>query len=228
MKDRMVTVRNPLPLPERLAPSMQQSAREALGLPSRAKIVGNAGWLIPRKRFDVFVAVAARIIAKDNSFHFVIAGDGSERPALEAKAAALGIASHVTWLGWQDNMEKFYRALDVLLFNTDFDAYATTPVEAMAHEVPVVVSAIEGGLSEAISHMEHGFIINRHDIDALAEAVFVAAGDQGREHALAGRRRIEQLAAPDAIAQQIEHLLISDDRFGLQARTDEIPHSVLR
>jgi glycosyltransferase involved in cell wall biosynthesis len=226
MKGRTVTVRNPLPLPEWPAPGMRGSARKTLGLPSEAKIVGNAGWLIPRKRFDVFIDVAARVIARDSSYHFAIAGDGPERTALEARAETLGIASHITWLGWQDDMERFYHSIDVLLFNTDFDAYGMTPVEAMANGIPVVASALEGGLSEAISSSEHGFMIDRHDRDALAEAVLAAARDQGRERARAARLRVDELATPNAIAQQIEHLLAYGDGSGWRPRVDGNPKSV--
>src|SRR5439155_12990141 len=111
------TVRNPMPLPDLPDGAARAEARRALGLPADTPIVGNAGWLIPRKRFDVFLRVAARIRQAIPDAVFVIAGDGPERANLEALAIELGVAPAVHWLGWRPELAALYRAIDVLVFN---------------------------------------------------------------------------------------------------------------
>jgi glycosyltransferase involved in cell wall biosynthesis len=51
----------PVALKAVTTPEMQASARRRLNLPTGAKLIGNAGRLMPVKRFDVFLRVAARV-----------------------------------------------------------------------------------------------------------------------------------------------------------------------
>jgi len=134
---------NPIVFPPAAGAVERAAARRSLGLDVDAKVIGNAGWLIPRKRFDVLLRVAARV-QRRQPVTVLIAGDGPERPALEAQAASLGL--DVRWLGWQSDLLAFFRSLDVLVFNSDADAHGNTPVEALAAGVPAVCSVLEGGL----------------------------------------------------------------------------------
>jgi len=202
------TIRNPLYMPALPTPEQKRAARQALGLPADGPVVGNAGWLIPRKRFDVFLRTAAAVVVRCPDARFVIAGDGAERVRLQALAASLNLADRVTWTGWLQNMETFYQSLDVLLFNSDWDAMPTTPLEAMSHGVPVVASLLNGGLKEILASPEGGFLLNRHDPEALAAAVAdllqnpAAAAKVSR----AAREHVRIASDPETIAIQHEEL----------------------
>jgi glycosyltransferase involved in cell wall biosynthesis len=203
------TVRNPLPLPELADGSARVAARRSLGLPEDVPVVGNAGWLIPRKRFDVFVRTAAVIRRSVPDTVFVIAGDGPERAALEALAVEAGVAPAIRWLGWQRDVGAFYRAIDLLLFNADWDAFPTTPLEAMAAGLPVVASSIHGGLKEAITSPEHGFLIGEHDTDRLAAAAIAQLTDATARAATGSnaRARVAALCDAETCVGAIERLL---------------------
>ncbi len=164
----------------------RQAARRELGLPAEAFLVGNGGWLIPRKRFDVFIDTAARVAGRVPRAHFVICGDGSERAALEAQVTRLGLAGRVTFTGWVPDLTRYYQAWDVCLFNSDFDTLPCTPMEAAAEGCAVVASLRYGGLAEYVRNDVNGYFSNRHDPELLAERV-VALGE---DPALA-RRLIE-------------------------------------
>jgi glycosyltransferase involved in cell wall biosynthesis len=134
-------------------------------------VLGNAGWLIQRKRFDVFIEVISFISNNytDVDVHAVIAGDGPERVNLQALANALGVESRITWLGQQENLDDFYQSIDCLLFNTDFDNLPTTPIEAMCRGIPVVGSSLNGGLVEIIDDGKSGYFMNSHNTELLAQ-----------------------------------------------------------
>ena len=196
-------------MPALLTSEQKQAARRKLKLPATGSIIGNAGWLISRKRFDVFLRTAAVIAARCPDAHFVIAGDGDERPRLEALAAELNLTGRLTWTGWLENTESFFVSLDVLLFNSDWDALPVTPQQAMAYGVPVVGSVEHGGLKEIISQSEFGFLLDRHDTEALAAAVvrLIQTPAEAEQIGLAGRIRIRAMSDPEAIAMQHEKLL---------------------
>jgi glycosyltransferase involved in cell wall biosynthesis len=188
-------------------PDGKRAARELLGLPVDAHLVGNAGWLIPRKRFDVFLNVAAELSNKFENIHFLIAGDGPEKESLAQLTARLGLADRVIFMGWQADLALFYEALDVLLFNSDFDAFPTTPAEAMNHGVPVVGSSHYGGLGEILT-VQTGWMHKTHDINALASSVIDAINHPNTRPARA-LSTIRLISDPEVIARQIEDLFLT-------------------
>ncbi len=192
-------------------PSSEETleARRRLGLPEGAKVVGNAGWLIARKRWDVFLRVGAAVAERIPEARFAIAGDGPLRTELARLASTLGIDRRVHWLGWQPDLADFYAALDVLHFNSDWDALGRTPLEAVAYGVPVVCSVLNGGLREIIDSDECGYLIAKHDEAWLADRIvyLLRNPEAGRRMALACRKRVEEVCSPERDLERICRLL---------------------
>jgi len=205
------TIRNPLPLPDLATSSDRRAARLAIGLPAGAPVIGNAGWLIQRKRFDVFLHVAALVHAAMPEAEFLIAGNGPQRTELVALADRLGVGSKVHWLGWQEDLTHFYRSLDVLVFNSDWDAFPTTPLEAMAHGLPVVASLVNGGLEEVMGRNgDVGFLLPTHDVDRLARMVMdlLCKPATRRMTADRARERVSKMCSVDTCVTAVERLLL--------------------
>lgn len=176
----------------------RRAARERLHLPADAWIVGNAGWLIDRKRFDVFLEVAARLKQAVPEAHFVICGDGDAADSLKQQARRLGIEDCVEFRGWVSNLEDQYAAWDALLFNSDHDAVGRTVLEAIARQLNVVASVKHGGLSEFFAEGNRGFFFPDHDVEAMAQALRQLHDDP----ALASLQTSEALAHLEAVYTQ--------------------------
>jgi glycosyltransferase involved in cell wall biosynthesis len=203
------TVRNPLDVPPLPAAQEKAEARKILNLPADAPIVGNAGWLIQRKRFDVFLRTARKILDKKPGVLFAIAGSGEEEENLKKLAAELGITANVRWLGWQQDMRQFYKSVDVLLFNSDWDAMGLTPLEAMSYGVPAVCSVINGGLGEIINSDQFGFLLPSHDTGALADRIIYLLDNPANAATigLAGREHLQDVCNPNPIVDWHEEAL---------------------
>jgi glycosyltransferase involved in cell wall biosynthesis len=147
----------------------RRAARKKLGIPEDAFVVGNGGWLIRRKRFDVFLNTARHVIGKIPSALFYICGGGPEEPSLRRLAQELGIDHRVRFTGWVPDLTQYYQAWDALLFNTDFDALGCSPLEAASHGCVCVASCRYGGLSEFLKDGETGFFMKEHEPHKLAE-----------------------------------------------------------
>jgi len=180
----------------------RRAARDRLGLPQDAFVVGNAGWLIKRKRFDVFLRAAAEIRKTLPTALFTICGGGPLESELRALANDLGIASAVRFEGWLTDLADHYRSWDVLLFNSDFDALGNVPMEGASHGCPIVTSLVYGGLGEFIEHGHNGYLFSQHDIVALAAAVVALAREPSRAAAIRAeaRRTLETRFSPQATA----------------------------
>jgi glycosyltransferase involved in cell wall biosynthesis len=197
LKDLSRVISFPIPLPPLSTDETRREARQRLGIPPDVLVVGNAGWLIPRKRWDVFLDVAENVASRIPEAHFLIAGDGPEQKALAARARDQGIDNRIHWLGWQKNLTDFYHCLDVMLFNSDWDAMGRTPLEAMAHGIPTVASVTHGGLKEMLNDPRYAVYFPTHDIGRLADVVVKLLRDRqaARAMGIAGRARIEEVGS---------------------------------
>ncbi|BAY97608.1 glycosyl transferase [Tolypothrix tenuis PCC 7101] len=148
------------------------AAKKKFNIPDKSFVIGNAGWLIERKRFDIFLKVCAKLVKDNQKLFCLIAGDGPLRKELEDLSIELGISEVVNFIGWQQNIEDFYRAIDLLLFNSNSDAFGRTVMEAMGYGIPVVASVLEGGTDSVLIHQENGYLITDHNINHLAEYCF--------------------------------------------------------
>lgn len=204
-----VTLPNPFNVSELPTAAEKAKARERLGLPEGALVIGNAGWLIQRKRFDVLLRVMKELLDHESSTLCLIAGDGLLKADLEAVSRQLGIADRITWLGWQKDLRDFYLALDVLVFNSDWDALGRTPLEALALGTPVVASVQKGGLTEMIPDDRFGFLTDHHDIAWLTSKVLALHADAALRNSIisAARTRISETCNPFQDAETLTRLL---------------------
>ena len=173
----------------------KRAARAELGMPADAFLIGNGGWLIPRKRFDVFLRTAQQVSRQLPTARFYICGGGPEEHNLRNLARELGIADKVKFQGWVQDMTPYYRAWDAILFNTDFDALGCIPLEAAGHGCLCVASCTYGGLSEFLKTGQTGFLLNQHDPEKLAG--FLVGLAQDSEMALQIRRQAAVMLAQE-------------------------------
>lgn len=203
------TVRYPYPPMAVITPSERMAARQRFGLPEGGPVIGNAGWLISRKRFDVFLHAAAAIHQERPDVRFLIAGNGPDRKQLESLSQALGIYHSVVWVDWVADIRSVYAALDLLLFNSDWDALPCTPTEAIVHGIPVVSSVLHGGLVELLRPGVDAVLLDHHDVPALAAAALELLADPAAAAAMAhrARERVLTLSDPDRLAAWHEQAL---------------------
>ena len=69
--------------------------------------------------------------------HFALAGDGPERPRLEAQARALGIEGRVSFLGYRDDIGALLSVCDLVVLPSLYEGLPVSLLEAMAAERPV-------------------------------------------------------------------------------------------
>src|SRR5690606_6806180 len=71
-------------------------------------VVGVLSRLVPAKGVDVFLEALKRLVERDVPVRARIAGDGSERAALQRLARELGLSNRVEFLGWVKERDTFY------------------------------------------------------------------------------------------------------------------------
>lgn len=114
----------------------------------------------------------SEILKKYPEAVLTIAGDGSERIALESMVEKLGLSKSVIFLGRVPNnkMKSIYKNSDIFINTSRVDNMPVSIMEAFASGCPVITTNV-GGIPYLVNHMENGILIDSDDHKALANAV---------------------------------------------------------
>ncbi len=145
--------------------------RAAMGAPEGTFVWAFVGRLETQKGIDVLLAaLAATPAGARGESRLWIVGDGSQREALEAQAAALGIASRVRFAGAVHDAAPYLWGADGFALASRWEGLPLALLEAQAAGLPVVAAAA-GGIPEAIRDGTTGLLVPREDATALAAAL---------------------------------------------------------
>ena len=132
---------------------------------SDVPLVVAVGRLMPSKRFDELVRIAAEVRHDVPDLQLVIVGDGYERPNLDAQVADLGAEDWVRIAGKvsDDELLSLYRRAWVVASASIAEGWGMTLTEAAACGTPSVATDIAGhrdsvaaGLSGLLAADERG------------------------------------------------------------------------
>ena len=151
----------------------QPLARRSVGTPDTVPLVLALGRLHRNKAFDVLLAALAQL----PDVHCWIAGDGTERQALEAQSERLGLGPRVRLLGWRNDTAALLAAADLLVCPSRHEPLGNVVIEAWAHGVPVVAAASQGPAA-IIEDGKSGILVPVNDAPALAHGIRRAFDDE--------------------------------------------------
>jgi glycosyltransferase involved in cell wall biosynthesis len=145
--------------------------RQELGLDPARPVIGTVSRLHEtRKGIAHFLEMAATVARAYPLARFLVVGDGSLRSALEAQAAAQGIADQVTFTGERHDVPALLAAMDVFVMPSLYEGGPYTVLEAMAMAKPVVSTRV-GLVPDAIQTDISGLVVPPGDTPALSAAV---------------------------------------------------------
>jgi glycosyltransferase involved in cell wall biosynthesis len=147
-----------------------------------------ASLLRPGKGVETLLDAMPQVLTSSPGARLVIAGDGPERAALEARARAASIDHAVRFLGRAASLADVTGAADVFVSPSWAESFPYTVLEAMALGRPVVATDV-GGVREAVVHGRTGLLVPRDDPAALAEAVLALISDRHRAQRLGAAAR---------------------------------------
>lgn len=113
---------------------------------SAAPLIVAVGRLMPSKRFDHLIRLAVDLRETIPDLQLVIAGDGYERPALEAQIAHADAGTWIRMAGRvsDDELRSLYRRAWVVASTSLAEGWGMTLTEAAACGTPVVATDIAG------------------------------------------------------------------------------------
>jgi len=167
--------------------SESQGSREYFA-PQGEKILIHVSNFRPVKRPAAVLEIFDRVQAELPSIMLMV-GDGPERSAAERFAWDHGIEKKVHFLGKRDDAEDLLGISDLLLLPSQTESFGLVALEAMACEVPVVVSDV-GGLPEVITDGVEGYLVDSADLKKMAERAISILSDDAARKAMGVRARL--------------------------------------
>lgn len=183
--------------------------RRAIGLPNDAPVAGILAALRPEKNHSMFLEVAARVLTQIPAAHFLVIGDGTERPHLERRAAELAVAERVHFLGTRPDIPDLLALVDVLLLTSLNEANPVSILEALSCGKPVVATRV-GSVPETVIDDENGYLVESGSVDAMGRRVVELFRDPPLAAALgaAGRRHVVEHWSVERMVEGYEELLL--------------------
>ncbi len=170
-------------------PELRLAMRQALGIPGSAFVVCYHGVLQPRKNVDLLLRSIS--LLGEPQVHALLVGPGPERPALEALAGELGLAT--TFTGPRRDIPELLAAADVAVHLSAAEGFSNAVIEALACGLPVIASR-GASHDEQIEDGVSGVLVTAGDTGAVAQNLLLMAHDEAwrRRMAAAARLRAEQ------------------------------------
>ena len=146
--------------------------RAELGIPENRPVVGAVARLFPRKGYEDFFPVAARVVQACHDDCFLIMGDGPMRSEYEKTVAELGLKDHVFFAGLvsPDRIAEYIALTDLVAHFSLKEGLPRVAVQALAEGKPVVAYPLDG-TPEVVLDGRSGFLTPPGDHEAAAAAV---------------------------------------------------------
>ncbi len=150
--------------------NQREAARAALGLAPDQVAVGALGALEERKGHRYLIEAAALLGAGGTKLRVFIAGDGSQRAALNARARRSDLGGSVTMLGGIDDPRALLWALDIFVMPSIKEGLGVALLEAMACGI-APIAAVGAGPARVIEDQRSGLLVAAAEPAALAQAL---------------------------------------------------------
>lgn len=163
---------------------------------NRPRLVLYAGSIFARRGVPDLIDAFAGVVRVVPDAQLVLVGDNRSTPPINPDliAAAAGVADHVKWRRYvpDEELQALYDQARVFAFLSDYEGFAMTPMEALAHGVPVVLR--DTPITREV--YADGAISVGHDRAALTSAlVRLLTDDEAHADVLArGLRRLANLS----------------------------------
>jgi glycosyltransferase involved in cell wall biosynthesis len=165
--EKITTVYNGVSFDEKLECKL---SRKDLSLEEDDFVISMVARLHPIKGHTVVFDAVKKVISANPKVKLLLIGDGPEREELQQEVEAQGLAQHVQFLGFQQDVHSYLCISDVKLLASYSESFPLVILEAARSHTPVISTDV-GGVKDLISDSSLGWVVPIKDANALAVAI---------------------------------------------------------
>lgn len=161
---------------EQVSAEQLAQVKEQFGLAANRRRIIFSGRLVPLKRVDLLLQAFSQIAQLRPDWDMVIVGDGPQAAELH-NLAPENLRSRITWTGFigsQATLAAIYRACDLLVLPSHYEAWALVVNEAAAAGLAVICSYAVGAAPELVQEDSNGWTFPTDDLEMLSARLLEA------------------------------------------------------
>jgi len=155
-------------------------------------VLGTVCRLIPTKNVSFLIDWLKKYHYQHQNLHLIVVGDGPQLVELQERAKFLP-GGRVQFLGARKEIADILNTFDIFTLVSKTEGTSLTILEAMATELPVIVSNV-GGNKDIIQHESNGFLFECNNQENFEECLNNVQKNQGKAHEMGQRARETVLA----------------------------------
>jgi len=162
-EDKCTVVYNAVDLPESSGRLKMDPIKQT------EKLVLFLGRVTMQKGPEYFLRAAKKVTEKFTNVRFVMAGSGDMITQCIREVADLKLGRYVTFTGFLrgKDVDKIYAMADLYVMPSVSEPFGIAPLEALSHNVPVIISK-QSGVSEVLTHV---LKVDFWDVEEMANKI---------------------------------------------------------
>src|SRR5262245_43981902 len=185
----------------------RDEVRRRLGIPPERFVVGWLGRMTGVKQTSDLLSVLAALRTEGVDAALLLVGDGPDRLGFETQAHDLGLMRHCLFLGYQEEVARWYAAMDAIALPSGNEGTPVTVIEALAAGKPVAAYGV-GGVPDVVRDGVDGYVVQPGDVEGLAGRLAELAADRSLRERMgaAGRERVLERYGVGRLLDDVDRL----------------------
>ena len=148
------------------------NAEEYPAVKTRRNVIVTVGRLHPQKNQQLLIHAFKQIADKIPEYTLEIYGDGELKEELQNLIDGLNLSNRVFLMGTSKEIHKLIYDAALFVLSSDYEGLPNTLIEAMALGIPSISTDCRpGGARQIIDDTVNGIIVERNNVEKLAEAM---------------------------------------------------------
>ncbi|MBS4770048.1 glycosyltransferase family 4 protein [Carnobacteriaceae bacterium zg-ZUI240] len=142
----------------RLPENTISTLKTQMGIAPDRKVLLYVASFTSRKNHDFLLEVLRHIKAKDANVLLLLSGAGNEEDRIKALVIEKGLQHHVTFLGYNSNINNLMNVADVLVSTAKREGLPVNVIEGLLVGLPCVVSDVRGN-RDLVVNEKNGYVL---------------------------------------------------------------------
>jgi len=166
-------------LPNTISPRHCERSTAISSLKNKNKIILTIGRLSSSEQYkgqDRILNCLPELIEQQPDTHYIIAGDGDDKPRLQQMVKKLGVTEHVSFLGKveDEKLKQLYKTADLFAMPSTGEGFGIVFLEAMSQGTPAL-GLNEDGSTDPLQDGELGIVATK---ETLCEEILNALNNK--------------------------------------------------